>query len=75
MFNQFRSIFPFMFHSRLQRLRGLLGRDSGNDFQVPEIGSDSSHCLFILFCILMSCLVVFLNNRRFLELTFVSGAD
>ena len=44
-------------------------RDSGNDFQVPEIGSDNSHFLFIL--VLYPRVV----PSRFLELTFVSGAD
>ena len=47
-----------------------LGRDSGNDFWIPEIGLD-----IFYFRILMSFLVVSLNDRHFLELTFVSGAD
>ena len=50
----------------------LAGRDSGNDFRVPKIGSDNSRFSFILFSYHH---VVPLNDHCFLELTFVSGAD
>ena len=50
----------------------LVGRDSGNDFRIPEIGLDNFRFLFILF---LYPHAVPLNDCRFLELTFVSGAD
>ena len=50
-------------------------RDSGNDFWIPEIASDNGRFSFILFSFSHVISTRFFKECRFLELTFVSGAD
>ena len=44
-------------------------------FGCPKYGRIVVVSRLFYFCILMSFLVIYLNDRCFLELTFVSGAD
>ena len=66
-------LFYFFDLEKLQYTKQPLGhpsaRDSGNDFRIPEIVSDNSCFSFNLFS------YPHVVRSRFLELTFVSGAD
>ena len=71
-------LFYYILVTYILAINLVVGRDSGNDFRITEIVLDNSRSSFKLFSyphVVPSCFSKSLNDRRFLELTFISGAD